>query len=264
MSERHEWLDAAAAYALDALDADERLRFEEHLAECAICRGEVAELRATAGSLAFAAPEVRPPSALRQRILDEAAAAQSEADRADTSIAETPHRLTRWLLAAASVAAIAAGAGYWFERQARLDLGAELDGARQQLTETQLEVGRQGALLDALLDADIVTATLTATDAAPSARLYWNRRQDVAVLTAFNLVAAPAGRTYQVWGIDTVAGTAPVSLGTFDPGDTQRAALSFAMPAGATFDLAAVTDEPAGGSLQPTTTPFLVGGFSDN
>ena len=264
MSERHEWLDAAAAYALDALDEGERLKFEEHLSGCAICHGEVDELRATAASLAFASPEVRPAAALRQRILDEAVNGRSEAGHTETPAAPGSLGLARWLLAAASVAAVAAGAGYWLEREARLDLRTELDSARQQLTETQLEVGRQGALLDALLDADIVTATLTATDAAPSVRLYWNRRRDVAVLTAFNLAGAPAGRTYQVWGIDTVAGSAPVSLGTFDPDDTQRAALALAMPAGATFDLAAVTEEPSGGSPQPTTTPFLVGGFSDN
>ncbi len=264
MSERHEWLDSAAAYALDALDGNERSTFEEHLAGCAVCQGEVAELRATAGSLAFAAPEIRPDPRLRQRILDEAVEARSSVVQADGIAPAAERGMSRWLLAAASVAAVAAGAGYWFERQARLELGSVLDSARRQLTESQLEIGRQQALLDVLVDADIVTATLSATDAAPSARLYWNRRQGVAMLTAFNLAAAPDGRTYQLWGIDTVAGTAPVSLGTFDPDAAQRAALTVAMPAGAAFDLAAVTEEPAGGSAQPTTTPFLVGGFAGN
>jgi hypothetical protein len=37
--------DLAAAYVLDALDADERIAFEEHLAGCAICQEEVASLR---------------------------------------------------------------------------------------------------------------------------------------------------------------------------------------------------------------------------
>ncbi len=264
MSERHDWLDSAAAYALDALDGDERSKFQDHLAECAVCQREVEELRATAGSLAFAAPEVRPDPALRQRILDEAVAARPPAGEADLAVSSAGLGVSRWLLAAASVAAVAAGAGYWFERQARLEIGSALDGARQQLTDSQLEVDRQQALLDVLVDADIVTATLSATDAAPSARVFWNRRQDVAVVTAFNLAPAPAGRTYQMWGIDTVAGTAPVSLGIFDPDAAQRAALVVAMPAGAAFDLAAVTEEPAGGSPQPTTTPFLVGSFGGN
>jgi hypothetical protein len=37
--------DLAAAYVLDALDADERIAFEEHLADCAICQEEVESLR---------------------------------------------------------------------------------------------------------------------------------------------------------------------------------------------------------------------------
>ncbi len=37
--------DLAAAYVLDALDADERIAFEEHLSGCAICQEEVESLR---------------------------------------------------------------------------------------------------------------------------------------------------------------------------------------------------------------------------
>jgi len=37
--------DLAAAYVLDALGVDERIAFEEHLAECTICPEEVESLR---------------------------------------------------------------------------------------------------------------------------------------------------------------------------------------------------------------------------
>jgi len=37
--------DLAAAYVLDALGADERIAFEEHLANCTICQEEVVALR---------------------------------------------------------------------------------------------------------------------------------------------------------------------------------------------------------------------------
>ena len=90
MSERHEWLDAAAAYALDALDDAERLEFEQHLSGCAICEGEVTELRDTAASLAFAAPEVRPRAMLRQRILDEAVGARSVVGGTESPAALAP------------------------------------------------------------------------------------------------------------------------------------------------------------------------------
>jgi anti-sigma-K factor RskA len=40
-----------AAYALDALDADERRAFEEHLAGCEPCRADLAQLTGTVGAL---------------------------------------------------------------------------------------------------------------------------------------------------------------------------------------------------------------------
>ena len=59
----------AGAYVLDALDADERLRFEAHLGGCAACTTEAAELRAIAGRLAPLTAEPPPPG-LRQSVLD--------------------------------------------------------------------------------------------------------------------------------------------------------------------------------------------------
>ena len=51
----------SGAYAVDALDDAERASFEQHLAGCADCRAEVAELSATAGSLA-SLTETTPPA----------------------------------------------------------------------------------------------------------------------------------------------------------------------------------------------------------
>ena len=52
----------SGAYAVDALDDTERVRFEEHLARCAECRAEVDSLRAAAAELSAGA-EVAPPPA---------------------------------------------------------------------------------------------------------------------------------------------------------------------------------------------------------
>ena len=56
-------------YVVDALDGDERQRFEEHLAGCAACSAEVAEFRATAGRLSNLMAE-NPPPGLRSAILE--------------------------------------------------------------------------------------------------------------------------------------------------------------------------------------------------
>ena len=66
MSEIH---DAAAAYALDALDPVEQEEFESHLVTCAACTREVAELRETAAELVLSAGAPPPPPALRASVL---------------------------------------------------------------------------------------------------------------------------------------------------------------------------------------------------
>jgi len=59
----------AGAYALNALPPDEAAAFAEHLADCAPCRLEVAELQATAARLGAAVAE-EPPPGLRARVMN--------------------------------------------------------------------------------------------------------------------------------------------------------------------------------------------------
>ena len=66
MSEIH---DAAAAYALDALDATEQEEFELHLVGCADCRREVTELHETASDLVLYGSAPPPPPELRAAVL---------------------------------------------------------------------------------------------------------------------------------------------------------------------------------------------------
>lgn len=54
------------AYALGALDEDERVAVEQHLELCATCRAQVAELREAATSLVE--PEGEPPADVWERV----------------------------------------------------------------------------------------------------------------------------------------------------------------------------------------------------
>jgi anti-sigma-K factor RskA/putative zinc finger protein len=62
----------AGAYAMDALDGPDRVRFERHMERCEECTGEVAGLLEAAARLAAAAA-ARPPAALREQLLAETA-----------------------------------------------------------------------------------------------------------------------------------------------------------------------------------------------
>jgi anti-sigma-K factor RskA len=82
------WEDAAGTYVLGAMPGDERAGYEAHLEGCAACRAEVDELAVTVQALPLSAPPLRPPPALKARIMAEVereaallAAAGPQADR---------------------------------------------------------------------------------------------------------------------------------------------------------------------------------------
>ncbi|HEV8303435.1 MAG TPA: anti-sigma factor [Gemmatimonadales bacterium] len=227
----HELLALAAPYALDALDGEERAAFEAHLAQCERCRAEVTSFRDVAGRLALAVPTIEPAPGLRDRVTAEARRVRPLASRIP------------WLAAAGFVLAALLGGAWLRERVARQVLEAR--------------VAEQRELLATLLAPDVGVATLAATGKPPSARLFWNPQRQRVVMAVFDLPPAPAGRTYQLWAIAT--GKPPVSLGIFNTGADGRVTAAMDVPAGLAFTLTAVTEEPAGGSPQPTQNPFLVG-----
>jgi anti-sigma-K factor RskA len=241
----HQWTELAAPYALGALDAAERARFEVHLAGCAQCRGEVQSLHDVTGLLAESAPAAAPPAALRARVL-------REAHRVRPIGARPPFRanIGPWLAAAAClVLAIGVGYAYLRERAAHGRAGVSLAALHD-------TIAARDSLVATLLSPDAATAALAATGQAPSARLFWSPSRRRVVMAVFHLTPAPAGRTYQLWAI---AKGKPVSIGTFNTSPDGRLVAELPLPADLKFELTAVTEEPAGGSPQPTMQPFLIG-----
>jgi anti-sigma factor RsiW len=96
--------ELTAAYALDALGADERSAYEAHLADCERCRADLRDLGETVGALALASEGPAPPDALRDRVL---VAARQEGPSNVVSIGSGRHR--RWYAVTAVAAAAAVG-----------------------------------------------------------------------------------------------------------------------------------------------------------
>lgn len=274
----------AADYALDLLAAGERVLYEAHLAGCAHCRAETRAYAETAALLAHAAPAAEPPAGLRARILAEARSAEvhrpqlvrdppgadRRAPRGSVGAAGYGTGRAPWLAAAAAlVLAVGLGAGWARERRARGEAEQALGARAAELTaavraelagevvaRNQL-VAERDSLLATLAEPDVRTMRLAADGELMGARLVWSRRRGLLVVAAAALPAPGTGRTYQLWGIPR--GGTPRSLGTFAPtADGSICAVMRVPPAGA-MAVAAVTEEPMGGSPQPTTTPFLVG-----
>jgi len=263
MSTPHESLrDLAAAYALGALSAEETQAFEAYLATSPDARREVAELRETAALLAVAGPEARPGPELRQRVLD-AVAASKVAPIPRAAASPTQPGRARWVLpwlAAAAALVVAAGLGLRLRTMTTTLAARDSTIADQHraLSEQQQQLVKNEATLAALLAPGVQLVQLTKEgDPDPRIQLYWDRVHNTAVLHASKLKPTPPGRTYQLWFIRDGK---PVPSVTFDVAPEGDALLrEVTVPTGGALSAAAITQEPVGGSQQPTSPILLVG-----
>jgi anti-sigma-K factor RskA len=231
MSAHERWDDAAASYLLGALPEPERAEFEAHLEGCPACREELEELRVAAEALPVAAPPMRPPPALKARIMAEVEreAALLQGAREPE---ERPRRRFAWPRFAMPMPAVAALA--CAALLIGLGAGALLFGGGSGGQTLHFE--RSGGL----------TASASAELDVSDGR---------AVLVARGLPQPPPGRVYQVWL--QRAGQAPQpTAALFTPRRDGSATANVGDVAG--IDKVMVSSEPRGGSPMPTTAPILV------
>lgn len=253
------FLESAAAFALGALDQRDHGAYERHLATCEECQRAVAEYRNVAGLLAYAVPPAAPRdgAALRQRVVQEATAVRPLHAAPRASARRSTWGVTPWLAAAAGLTIAAVSGAAW--QRARSDaarLATDLDAARA-------GIASRDSTIAAFFGPEVHVVSLSEPEQKPKMRVYWNHTRNLFVVTAFNVPAPPAGKTYQLWAM--VKGKPPVSMGTFNTDASGRATAliqvaSSVIDAGH-IDDCALTLEPAGGSPQPTETPRLIGAW---
>jgi anti-sigma-K factor RskA len=236
----------AAPYALDALEPEERRRFERHLRGCPRCAAEVRELSEDAVRLAWstAAP---PPAALRDRVLTAVRTIPQEPSPAGAPRVRAAHGPTRArtprfrpLLAPLSTATAAAAlvVAALFAVQAT-QTQDKLDQERAQAREIAHVLAAPDAR--ATSDRDALGRGLGVVASASERR---------AVVTLSGLGTPSGGRVHQLWLMRP--GAQPRSLGLF-AADTPL--MADGLNTNATS--LAVTVEPGGGSAQPTTVPVV-------
>jgi len=230
VSAHERWDDAAAGYLLGALPEPERAEFEAHLEGCPVCREELEELRVAAEALPVAAPPMRPPPALKARIMAEVereAALLQGAREPD----EGPRRRFAWprfSLPTPAVAALACAA-----LLIGLGAGAFLFGGSG--GQTVHFARSSGLTANASAELDVSGGN--------------------AVLVARGLPQPPPGRVYQVWL--QRAGHAPEpTAALFTPRSDGSATANVGDVNG--IDKVMVSSEPRGGSRAPTTAPILI------
>lgn len=249
-------LDLAPAYALGALSPEEAQAFERELARSRDLQRELAEYREVCALLASAGG-VAPPPALKTRLMERVRgdkAVSLDQRRADAA-PRRGNRLVQLVIGTALAAAVILAVVY---RQEAGSLRESLRATDSALAERTGKLATREAELNAILEPGVQLVTLTSTGTeAPVVQVFWDRKNNIAVMHSFRLKPAPAGRAYQLWLLpkqgnpiaSTVFNTEPDGHGLVtripisDPGIT-----GFAL-----------TEEPASGSAQPTSTPFLVG-----
>lgn len=236
------------AYAVHALDDDERAAFEQHLRTCPACREEVRGLRAAAARLASSeSVEVSP--ALRARVLAEVRQTRQLPPR----LPEEDRRGRAWrrspLAGSLSARPLATAAA-----AAAIVVAATLGGvAWQQHQEAEHARDAVQTVAEVLAAPDVRTVRGT-SNGPGTATAAVSAQEDAAVFTARDLPDLPSGLAYQLWVLrDGRAVPEPVlrlgAGGTTVPvvADDVRDAQALA-----------VTVEPSAGSVTPTSDPLLV------
>jgi hypothetical protein len=237
-----EIVELLPAYALDAVDDDERDAIDAYLEEHPDERDAVGDLQVTASMLAHTGGP--PPDGVWERLesiisttpppLRVAPPAVLLPPSAPAPQTTSPDHRWRWLAAAAAVVALVFG-GLWLVERGDGSGGAAGDTATLAATAATAPGARH--------------ATLTSDDGTPLATAIV--ATDGSGYLTSELPPAPAGHTYQLWGI-TRTGT--ISLGVLgrDPGTVAFQA------AGPTTTLA-ITTEVAGGVPVSRNAPDAVG-----
>ncbi len=220
-----------APYALDALEPDDRSRFEAHLAQCEQCRVELVGFLSTAARIGEA-EAVTPPPELRERLL--AMAASTSQEHPVVTALSQGSRVRRFApriaLAAAVAAAVVGIGGFVAEHERAEDLSAD----RSHITE--------------VISAEDATTTEGTAAGGGEVRVIVSESRDAAVVVGASLPALDEDQTYQVWHMEDGKPTSVGLLGR-GPGvlyvDGVKGAEAYA-----------VSVEPSGGSPQPTSDPI--------
>lgn len=244
--------DLIALQTLEALDAGEKSRLDEHLRECADCRRAAHEALETAALIGLSAPPVRPPDVVKGRLMREI--------RRPTT---PPRSVSRGWLAAAALMLAAVLLSQFALWQTRRDLEAKssrvADLTRQKIDAEQKQAELQRRL-QLLTNSRAIELSGQEVAPAASARVFVDEKQRTALVFFQNLPATPAGKSYQLWVIRADQ-PAPQSAGVFEVGPEGRATLGVEnLPLNTEIRAFALTVEPRGGVPSPTGAKLLVGG----
>lgn len=266
MSDVDQFREMAEAYALGALDADERAAFEAHLASgCDACAKAVSEARWLVSRLVYLAPEATPAKDVKDRLMQTV-----NAEAGIVPIAPQKQKKAAvpvWLWAGVAALLLLTAYSSWDARRLQEQIRQTNERAAAELQkreklEQELASAKRQAMI--LMDPASTKIALTSPDKdMPPLEAKWNAKLGLVVM-GHQMPKLASNRVLVLWMIPKDSSAKPMPCMTFWPEpDGNVAKLMTDLP-GSMQDMKAlaITEEPMGGSPQPTSAPIWVGAIS--
>jgi anti-sigma-K factor RskA len=257
------------AYAIGSLDAPERVALEAHLASgCADCVKALEEARWVVSQLAYLAPDAAPSDMLKGRLLQTVRAETgSGGTTRQSAVRKTAVPWWLWTgVAALLIFSVFSARNEQRLRQAVADLQhqAQVQQAERKRLEAELGEAKTQAH-EAMIwsDPKSVKIMLPPKDPKmPQLEAMWHPELGLCV-RGWKVPSPGNNRVLQLWLIPK-AGGKPMPSVTFWPDASGTFSAMVENPPDVMSDTQAlaITEEPIGGSSQPTGTPMWVGGVS--
>ncbi len=259
MTEHEQFADDLALHALNALEGEDRVNLEKHLATCGACRLELEQLRGDGALLALSTLGPKPPLRARQRLLDAVAKeAVASATRTQSTRTAQPRRSWWGVLGWASTAAVIVfAASLWKENSALRQSLASASAQNAQASRELDDIRRIAAPIIAP-EAQRITLVAMKTPPQPQGKAFYLRNRSNLVFVANNMPALPPQKAYELWLIPMQG--APMPAGMFKP-DAHGSAtvVNPPLPAGMEAKAFAITVENEAGATTPTMPIVMMG-----
>ena len=265
------------AYALGALDAVELTAFEAHLAtRCATCAQGVAEARWLVSQLAYTAPEGSPSDMLKGRLMQTVraeAASSSSSSSAQTGGARTAS-VPYWLSAGIAALLLITLYTAWDARRAKDELRASnervAESARKEREAADQKIALMTEQIAAMRRENAILTDPAATKImlmpqkieAPQLVAMWQHENGI-VVTGRKVPMPAANHVLQLWLIPKAPGAKPMPSMALRPDANGKFVMVVAHPPDPSgIKALAITEEPDGGSPQPTSAVRWVGAMT--
>jgi hypothetical protein len=260
---RHISQEDLALHAMQALSPEESAAARSHLAQCALCRDELAELTGDLALVALGAEQHVLPEGARRRFLDKISDSKSVGPVPARSPVvpmdrKPPRQSAAWIpwLAVAALIVLSVSLGFEVQRL-KTQLQTESEASARQAASS----ARAQQVLDVLSarTAQHVLLTAAKTPPMPSGRAVYLADRGGLIFQGNNLQPLAVDMTYELWVIPA-NGAAPIPAGLFRPDAAGNASVVLpSIPLGVPAKAFGVTIEKAGGSATPTAPILLAG-----